>query len=161
MSKWLAAFREASASDQADILSAPKNLTETAIDGRTHTYTPPISKENLSMLKSDRFLGADSSAESASRAAVDTTVAGLYWDAETAILIRWFLTTTPPPEPFELCRGVSILRPAQFWADLKADIARGPNRARGLTGALQDDLRKLYELFGSRTSKAENAADGE
>ncbi len=83
------------------------------------------------------------------------------WDDETAELIVWFLRTPPPTGPFELCRGVTILRPAQFWRDLEADIARGPGRARGLTGALEDDLRKLHELFGSRMPKVEDAADGE
>lgn len=83
------------------------------------------------------------------------------WDVETAELIAWFLRTSPPTNPFELCSGVTILRPAQFWRDLKADIARGPERAPGITGALQDDLRKLPRLFGSHAPKAEDAADGE
>ncbi len=83
------------------------------------------------------------------------------WGAEAAELITWFLRTPPPTDPFELCSGVTILRPAQFWRDLKADIARGPGRARGLTGALQDDMRKLHGLFESRSPKAEDSADGE
>ena len=87
--------------------------------------------------------------------------AGAGWDSETANLIAWFLGTPAPASPFELCRGVSILRPAQYWADLKADIARGPERARGFTGALQDDLRKLYGLFGPRMPESEDEADGE
>ena len=87
--------------------------------------------------------------------------AGAGWDSETANLIAWFLGTPAPASPFELCRGVTILRPARYWRDLKADIARGPERARGLTGALQDDLRKLHGLFESRLPKAEDAADGE
>ena len=70
------------------------------------------------------------------------------WDAETTGLIQWFLTSTPPADPFELSRGVSILRPDTYWQYLKADIARGPKRARGYTGALQDDLRRLHRLFG-------------
>lgn len=28
------------------------------------------------------------------------------------------------------------------------DIAAGPNRARGKTGALQNNLRRLHKLFG-------------
>ncbi len=83
------------------------------------------------------------------------------WDDEMAELIVWFLQTPPPTGPFELCRGVTILRPTQYWTYLKADIARGPGRARGFTGALQDDLRKLYELFGTPTPNSEGEADGE
>ena len=72
----------------------------------------------------------------------------LEWDAETADLIAWFKTTAPPVERFELGPGVAIIHPARYWASLKSDVARGPNRARGLTGALQDDLRRLHRLFG-------------
>ena len=42
----------------------------------------------------------------------------------------------------------SQVRPAHYWEYLKGDIAAGPNRARGKTGALQGDLRRLYQLFG-------------
>ena len=83
-----------------------------------------------------------------------TAISG--WDAETAELITWFLRTSPPTKPFELCRGVSILRPAQFWRDLKADIASGPERARGFTGA----LRKLHGLFGPRRATWPKALPG-
>ena len=70
------------------------------------------------------------------------------WDAETAALIEWFLKTPPPPEPFELYQGVTVLRPVHFWQSLKGDIAAGPGKARDYTGVLQKDLRRLAELFG-------------
>ncbi len=82
------------------------------------------------------------------------------WDAETAQLNEWFLHTPPPAGPFELCRGVTILRPVQYWRDLEADITCGPKRARGYTGALKGDLRKLHGLFGPRMPEAEDEADG-
>ena len=40
------------------------------------------------------------------------TMAGAAWDAETGRLIAWFKKAAPPTEPFELCRGVTILNPA-------------------------------------------------
>ena len=43
---------------------------------------------------------------------------------------------------------MTIVRPAHYWEYLHADIKSGPNRARGKTGALQDDLRRLHKLFG-------------
>ncbi len=70
------------------------------------------------------------------------------WDPETATLIEWFLTTSPPAEPFELHQGVTVLRPEGFWDYLKGDIAAGPGKARACTGAFQKDLRRLAELFG-------------
>ena len=76
------------------------------------------------------------------------------WDAETAALIDWFLRTPPPPEPFELCQGVTVLRPDRFWESLESDIATGPGKARAFTGALGKDLRRLAELFGSPSTAA-------
>ena len=70
------------------------------------------------------------------------------WDAETAGLVEWFLRTPPPPEPFNLYPGVTVLRPDRFWESIKGDIAGGPGGARARTGAFQKDLRRLAELFG-------------
>ncbi len=70
------------------------------------------------------------------------------WGTEIAALVEWFLRTLPPPEPFELYRGVTVMRPDRFWESLKSDIATGPGKARACTGAFQKDLRRLAELFG-------------
>ncbi len=70
------------------------------------------------------------------------------WDAETAALIAWFLRTPPPPKPFSLYPGVTVLQPDRFWESLKSDIATGPGKARAFTGAFQKDLRRLAVLFG-------------
>ncbi len=74
--------------------------------------------------------------------------ASLRWGAETAALIAWFLGTPPPPEPFNLYPGVTVLRPDRFWESLKGDIAGGPAVARARSGAFQKDLRRLAKLFG-------------
>ena len=74
--------------------------------------------------------------------------ASLRWGAETAALVAWFLGTPPPPEPFELHQGVTILRPGHFWEYLKGDIAGGPGMARARMGSFQKDLRRLAVLFG-------------
>lgn len=70
------------------------------------------------------------------------------WGAETARLIRWFRTTAPPAEPFELMPGVVIADPTLWWPSIASDIQAGPRVARGLTGALQADLKRLYDRFG-------------
>jgi hypothetical protein len=70
------------------------------------------------------------------------------WDPEIAALIEWFNRTFPPPEPFELHQGVTILRPEHFWQYLKDDIAGGPGMGRARMGAFQKDLRRLAQLFG-------------
>ena len=75
--------------------------------------------------------------------------ASLRWGAETAALVAWFRGTPPPPEPFELYRGVTVMHPVHFWKSIEADIAGGPAVARARSGALQKDLRRLTELFGS------------
>ena len=66
------------------------------------------------------------------------------WDTETQRLIAWFRTATPPAEPFELCRGVTILDPARWWRSIEGDIEFGPNGPRARYGAVQRDLRKLH-----------------
>ena len=53
------------------------------------------------------------------------------WDPEIARLIKWFLDTSPPPEPFILYQGVRVSRPADFWEYLKGDIAGGPATVGG------------------------------
>ncbi len=44
------------------------------------------------------------------------------WDGEMAELVRWFLGTHPPTEPFELSKGVTVIRPALWWTALRRDI---------------------------------------
>ncbi len=77
------------------------------------------------------------------------------WDTETAAAIEWFLTSEPPAEPFVLrwCeRGirpaVEITNPKAFWRSLMVDVNWGPAGPRARYGALQDDLRRLHDLFG-------------
>ena len=70
------------------------------------------------------------------------------WEPGIPALIEWFLKTIPPPKPFDLYGGVTVLRPDRFWDCLKGDIAAGPGKARDYTGVLQKDLRRLAELFG-------------
>ena len=77
------------------------------------------------------------------------------WGSEIAALIEWFLRTPPPPKPFSLYRGVTVLRPDRFWESLKGDIAGGPGKARACTGAFQKDLRRLAELFGGPATVGE------
>ena len=76
------------------------------------------------------------------------------WDAETARLIEWFLTTEPPSESFNLLKGVSILHPDKWWTFIRQEIAQGPKSPRAYTGALQADLRKLWLIFGSDDPEA-------
>lgn len=70
------------------------------------------------------------------------------WDPEIAGLIKWFLGTPPPPEPFILYQGVRVSQPVHFWQSIKGDIAGGPGMARARMGAFQKDLRRLAVLFG-------------
>ncbi len=70
------------------------------------------------------------------------------WDAETARLIEWFMRTEPPAEPFPLYPHLTIIAPGRWWQAIKRDIAAGPGVARAMYGALQNDLKRLAELFG-------------
>ena len=84
---------------------------------------------------------------------------GATWGAETAALIRWFRTTNPPAKPFELSPGVVIANPGLWWPSIAADIMAGPRVARGQTGALVADLRRLYDRFGQPISEGADDSD--
>ncbi len=77
--------------------------------------------------------------------AVKEDFSGKDWDTETLALIKWFYGTHPPTEPFELSRGVTVIRPALWWTAMRRDIAAGPNGPRARYGALQSDLRQLHD----------------
>ncbi len=70
------------------------------------------------------------------------------WDPETRHLIEWLGRTPAPAQPFQLCPGVFVARPAHFWEALRRDIDLGPQGTpRARYGALQQDLRRLAELL--------------
>ena len=103
-----------------------------------------------------QFNGGFSREEAERRAAAevgigDARVPPPAWNAETSHLVDWFLTTTPPCEPFELYSHVHVARPANYWQGMRANIKTGPGGPRARWGALQADLRRLGELFGGPT----------
>ena len=71
------------------------------------------------------------------------------WDEETSALVDWFLTTDLPGEPFRLRSGVEVTEPKRFYNSLRKDIDQGAEGARARTGALQEDLQHLFDLFGN------------
>ena len=73
------------------------------------------------------------------------------WGDATAA-VAWFASWTPPAEPFQLKPGITILDPHRWRQSIAADIAQGPSGPRARYGALQDDLRRLHELFGEDTA---------
>ncbi len=83
--------------------------------------------------------------------AVEKDFSGKDWDTETLALIKWFYGTPPPQEPFELSRGVTVIRPALWWTVMRGELVLGPHGTpRGRTGALREDLLKLAALFKGR-----------
>lgn len=70
------------------------------------------------------------------------------WDSETTALIEWFMTTTAPTKPFELCPGFTIYNPLLLWNDLRRDIVRGPNGPLARGGVVRRQLFRLAKLFG-------------
>jgi len=75
------------------------------------------------------------------------------WDAATEAIIRWFGSTKLPINPFDLCVCVRVTNPAKFYSSLREDIGGGPNGPRARTGALQEELRLLYDQFGPAAGK--------
>ncbi len=82
------------------------------------------------------------------------------WDAEMLTLIRWFLGTHPPTEPFELSKGVTIIRPALWWTATRRELVLGPQGTpRARTGALQEDLRRLAALMNRQPTTSSQDCD--
>ena len=71
--------------------------------------------------------------------------------ADFVDLFAWIQTVGPedfPPAPFGFKQGLIIFNWDIYLKDLRCSHPKGP-RAR--TGALQEDLRRLYTLWNSRT----------
>jgi hypothetical protein len=69
------------------------------------------------------------------------------WDEQTSSLIDWFDSADLPVAPFRLRRGVEVTDPQRFYTSLRNDIEQGVGGARARTGALQEDLEGLFDLF--------------
>ena len=75
------------------------------------------------------------------------------WDEETSGLVDWFLAADLKEERFLLTSGVEVTEAAKFYQVLKHDIGQGVEGARARTGALQEDLRALFDLFGNEEKR--------
>ena len=73
------------------------------------------------------------------------------WDEEMAALTRWFTDTDRPLRRFELRENVTVVDPEQYWAGLRAIVAR-PRKATVPTKVLRTELRRLHQLFGPASS---------
>jgi hypothetical protein len=69
------------------------------------------------------------------------------WDEQTSQLIDWFEATDLPVAPFRLRSGVEVTDPQRFYESLRNDIEQGVRGTRARTGALQEDLEGLFDLF--------------
>ena len=69
------------------------------------------------------------------------------WDEQTSALVDWFVSAELPGAPFRLRSGVEVADPQKFYTSLKNDIEQGVKGARTRTGALQEDLESLFDLF--------------
>ena len=70
---------------------------------------------------------------------------------DLAPIVEWFLGSTPPAEPFILKPAVRITNPRRWWRDIATDVAAGPQGPRARYGALQDDLWRIWRMFGPKT----------
>jgi hypothetical protein len=71
------------------------------------------------------------------------------WCAADAELLAWFETAPLPTKPFLLFTWLRVLEPLLFYATLQGDILAGPRGPRARSRALQDELARLRQLFGS------------
>ena len=71
------------------------------------------------------------------------------WDEQTSALVDWFDSAELPVTPFRLRSGVEVSDPQRFYTSLRNDIEQGVGGARARTGALQEDLEGLFDLFNN------------
>ena len=57
-----------------------------------------------------------------------------------------------PAEPFVLHAGVSVVGAEQFLLALRREVEKGPNAPRALTGALQEDCKRIKTILRERKS---------
>lgn len=76
------------------------------------------------------------------------------WDSGAQSLIGWYRAhrSRLPKTPFKMGPGVQVSG-IGFFAAIDRDVAAGPLGPRAKNGALQDDLRRLRELFDSPRPK--------
>jgi hypothetical protein len=75
------------------------------------------------------------------------------WDAEALPLVDWLGSAVDrlPRSPFWLWpQSHRVSDPGRFFRSLAADVAGGPSGPRARNGALQEDLRRLRDLFSRR-----------
>ncbi|HUE13433.1 MAG TPA: hypothetical protein VMR25_04655 [Planctomycetaceae bacterium] len=72
------------------------------------------------------------------------------WHEKDLELVEWFRAVRDrfPQSSFWLWPWCHVSDPNRFFAALDLDVVSGPNGPRARRGALQDDLRRLRELFG-------------
>ncbi len=71
-------------------------------------------------------------------------------------LYEWIQTVKPedfPPAPYQLYPGITVVNWDKFIKGIQLD---GPENARALTGALQCDLRELYDIWRKSSSDPTN-----
>lgn len=62
-------------------------------------------------------------------------------------------------EPFTLVPGCRVTDPLRLIVRLRSDVTDGPDGPRARTGALQDDLRRLYQRFAAAPHLRASHAD--
>jgi hypothetical protein len=71
------------------------------------------------------------------------------WNSESEPLIGWYRAHRSrfPKTAFKMGPGVQVTESGRFFAALDCDVAAGPLGPRARNGALQDDLRRIRDLF--------------
>jgi len=78
------------------------------------------------------------------------------WTVETRRHLDWFLSAELPTDPYRL-GPVTVDQPQKFYEAIQGEIETGPDGPRARSGALQKDLRRLYEHFAPAIQKEETA----
>lgn len=86
---------------------------------------------------------------------LDKSINSNQWNPVDNALIDWFTNTGQhliPDKPFQFTPWQKVLGKDKFVAALLSDIKCGPSGPRAQSCALQEDLARLNDLFGSHST---------
>ena len=78
------------------------------------------------------------------------------WGPALAPVVRWFLEEGQlrlPAKPFKLAPWLHVTHPERFKQSMLFHLKLGPGGPRNQYGAVREDLKRLFQLFGTSTGR--------
>ena len=130
--------------DSADDATPPPKVTDS---GMPVAVSPDV-PEQANPLFDDIQAAPAAGAKHAFRSRLSKPASGGDWPENVAALGDFVLLLSVddlPAAPFDFGPAATVVDATKFLGWLQADVRRGPNGPRAMYGALQSDLRRLWQ----------------